>query len=178
MAVDLIDLKNDDTTDAGFDLLMDPTTIDAKAGQVGITRILLGASTVDGGFVSTVNPLPVAVATTPISEAQSALALAAGSSSTLDFGTISSGLTGKLLAVTVSSTAAGKYVISTRDGAVVVNAATIIADGFTVQFYRPVSKESVSIAYVGGDENFRVVVTNLDDAQPADFYVTCEWDEE
>ncbi len=180
MAATARDLKNDDTIDAGFDLLLDPTTIGGATGDVGITRLLLGGAGVDGGFVSATNPAPTSpiVATSPTVEAQVSSALAAGSSDTLDFAAIGAALTGKLLSVTVSSTAAGKYVISTRDGAVVVNAATIISNGWKSEQYTPRSKESVTIAYVGGDENFRVVVTNLDDAQAADFYVTCEWDEE
>ena len=178
MVVEQRDLKNDDTTDAGFDLLLDGTTIGAKTGDVGISRILLGASAVDDGFVSAANPLPIKTATSPVNEAQTSVALAASSSATLDFAAFGAGTTGKLLKVTMASTVVGKYVISTRDGAVIVNAAIVIVSGMTTQEFRPVSKESVTLGYTGGDENFRVVVTNLDDNRAADFYVTAEWDEE
>lgn len=50
MTVAARDLKNDDTTDAGFDLLIDTTTIGAVTGDAGVTRILFGAAGVDGGF--------------------------------------------------------------------------------------------------------------------------------
>ena len=50
MTVVARDLKNNDTTDAGFDLLTDPTTIGAVTGDVGITRVLFGLTGVDGGF--------------------------------------------------------------------------------------------------------------------------------
>jgi hypothetical protein len=52
MTVVARDLKNNDTTDAGFDLLTDPTTIGAVTGDCGITRILFGATGVDGGFAT------------------------------------------------------------------------------------------------------------------------------
>lgn len=53
------DLKNDDVGDAGFDLVMD--NIAALSGDVGVTKILLGAKGVDGDVISATNPFPVEV---------------------------------------------------------------------------------------------------------------------
>lgn len=44
MAISAVDLKNDDTTDAGFDLILDSITSPAT-GKIGITRIDVGTST-------------------------------------------------------------------------------------------------------------------------------------
>lgn len=59
MGITARDLKNDDTTDAGFNLVMD--NIASLNGDVGMTKIILGASGVDGGLISDSNPLPVII---------------------------------------------------------------------------------------------------------------------
>ena len=58
MGVNARDLKNDDTTDAGFDLLMD-NVASPVAGDYGMTKLVLGAKGTDGDVVQASNPLPV-----------------------------------------------------------------------------------------------------------------------
>jgi len=53
------DLKNDDTTDAGFDLVMD--NIAALSGDVGVTKIMFGLAGANDGLVDSTTPLPVEV---------------------------------------------------------------------------------------------------------------------
>jgi len=73
MALNARNLLNDDTTDIGYDIVLD--NVASLSGDVGITKIILGAAGADGGLVSATNPIP-----TQISDGtDTALVSAAGS---------------------------------------------------------------------------------------------------
>ena len=132
------------------------------------------AGATDHGLVTREAP-PIS----PAGETQSSSALGVGSSVNLDYATIPSGKTAQLTQVVVSSTAACKWVVQKRDGAVLTTVATLFTGGIqdNPSFpYRPTHKTVHTLAYVDGDENWRVVATNLDSAA-ADVYATVEWDE-
>ena len=76
MAFNARDIKNNDTTDAGFDLVLD--NIATLSGDVGVTKIILGAAGTDGGVVGTGNPFPTDVIS----------ALPTGTNSIGDLGTV------------------------------------------------------------------------------------------
>ncbi len=109
--------------------------------------------------------------------------LAQGASVDLDATTISAATTGKLLKVLVGSSVPCRWDVKTRDGAVVVTKAVLYTGGFgatPTERYVPTSKEGVTLAGAGVDENFRVTATNLAGGPgpvPADVYATLEWDE-
>ncbi len=110
--------------------------------------------------------------------------LAAGASVDLDATTISAASTGKLMQVLVGSSIPCRWDIKTRDGAVEVVKAVLFTSGITGGIpsdkYRPESKEGITLAGAGVDENFRVTVTNLGTVaviEAADVHATIEWDE-
>lgn len=119
----------------------------------------------------------------PILDALSSANLANGASVDLDGTTIGAAKTGKLLRVTVGCSVACKWEIKTRDGAVLVTKAVLFTSGVSggrpTETYTPTSKEMVTLAGNGVDENFRVTATNLSgfDALGADVAATIEWDE-
>jgi hypothetical protein len=116
----------------------------------------------------------------PISDPLSSPNLAAGAAATLDAAAITASKTGKLVAVHVGSSVACKWVISTRDGAVLATVGTCFTGGLPGHpnyLWQQPNKEFDKLAYVNGDENFRIVVTNLDDSNSADVYATVYWDE-
>lgn len=110
-------------------------------------------------------------------------ALAPGASVDLDAATIAAGTIGKLMRVSVGSTVPCKWEIKTRDGAVEVVKRVLFTGGLTggqpSDSYAPISKEGITLAGAGVDENFRVTVTNLGTqaAEAADVHTTIEWDE-
>lgn len=106
--------------------------------------------------------------------------LAPDASVNLDATAISAATTGKLLQLLVSSSAPCKWEFKTRDGAVEVLRFVIFTSGITGESskeIRPSNKEAYTLAHIGGDENFRVTVTNLGQILSADVYTTFEWDE-
>ena len=107
--------------------------------------------------------------------------LAAGSGTDLDATTISVASTGKLMKVTVGSSVSCRWDIKTRDGGVEVVKTVVYTSGVTggtpTFTYRPESKEGITLAGNGVDENFRVTVTNLDAISAADVHAAIEWDE-
>jgi hypothetical protein len=109
--------------------------------------------------------------------------LGAGLSVDLDATTIAAATTGKLMRVLVGSSVPCKWEIKTRDGAVQVVRAVIytagVSGGRPSEFYKPVTKEGITLAGAGVDENFRVTVTNLGTqvSEAADVHTTIEWDE-
>lgn len=108
--------------------------------------------------------------------------LAAGASVDLDGTTIAAASTGKLLRVTVGSSVPCKWEVKTRDGAVEVVRAVLFTGGLVARptdFWRPESKDGVTLAGNGIDENFRVTVTNLSESalMTGDVHSTIEWDE-
>ena len=119
----------------------------------------------------------------PQSDYATSASLAAGASTDLDATTIAAGTTGKLMRVLVGSSIPCKWEIKTRDGAVQVVQAVLftsgISSGDATAFYKPVSKEGITLVGAGVDENFRVTVTNLGTqaSEAADVHATIEWDE-
>lgn len=135
-------------------------------------------SAVDFGLVVRQAP-PVSPSVDYITSA----ALAAGASTDLDAAVISVASTGKLMRVDVGSSIPCKWEIKTRDGAVEVIKAVLYTSGLSggnaSRAYVPKSKEGVTLAGAGVDENFRVTVTNLGTQafEAADVHATIEWDE-
>lgn len=151
----------------------------AGAADTEVARIVSDdPSPTDYGLV--VRPLP-SISSNAVLSTVSSSNLAAGASVHLDAATIPAATTGKLLQITVASSLPAKWVIKTRDGAVEVIIATIFTSGVTggrpTDIWGASSKEMVSLAGAGVDENFRVTATNLDKFQAADVYSTIEWDE-
>lgn len=103
--------------------------------------------------------------------------LAAGATATLDGATIPAATTGKLLKVHLSSSAAAKWALAARDGAVVTTIAVLFTKGFERGEYVPPAKDCDTLVGDGVDTNFQVAVTNLDNENSADFYATLHWDE-
>lgn len=109
--------------------------------------------------------------------------LSKGASVDLDASTISSSTTGKLQKVTCGSTAPCQWEVKTRDGAVLVTKAIFYTGGLAdspSDDYTPTSKDYVTLAGNGVDENFRVTATNLfggPDPFDADVSASFEWDE-
>jgi hypothetical protein len=97
----------------------------------------------------------------------------------MDGTAIASGKTGKLQSVIVSSTAAlCKFTIIARDGAVETTLGVCFTSQERPSFqWTPPDKRYDTLAYVGGDENFRVKAKNLDPLNSADAYATIYWDE-
>lgn len=116
----------------------------------------------------------------PVVDALSSSSLAAGASIDLDGTTIANLATGKLMAVSVGSSAACKWVIKTRNGGVEVEKGTIYTGGLCggpSGCFQPPDKNFITLAGSGVDENFRVTVTNLDYENAADVKATIFWDE-
>lgn len=110
--------------------------------------------------------------------AGSSVALAVDASADIDGATIPSGVTGKLMGVTLASSGAAKWEIKTRDGGVEVTIDVVLTGGFYMPTFpwRPPHKDFATLAGAGVDENFRITVTNLD-TFASDFYATMFWDE-
>ncbi len=150
----------------------------AGAGDVEIARVVnTDPSGTDYALVVREAP-----AVSPTSDYITSAALAAGASVDLDGTTIASSSVGKLLSVVVSSSVPCKCEVKSRDGAVLVTKAVLFTSGATshpTERHTPVSKDSVTLAGNGVDENFRVTATNLgtQSLEAADVYVTIEWDE-
>lgn len=151
----------------------------AGASALEISRVLnTDPAGTDYGLVVRLAP-PVSV----MSDYVTSSALAAGASVDLDGTTIAGSSTGKLLQVTVGSSVPCKWEIKTRDGAVLVTQAVIFTSGITggrpTIRWTPKSKEGITLAGAGVDENFRVTATNLGTKaiEAADVHATIEWDE-
>lgn len=148
----------------------------AGANALEIARVLAtDPAAADHGLVVRAAP-PVS----PQSDYVTSANLAAGASVDLDASTIAASTIGKLMRVGVGSSVACKWEVKTRDGAVLVVKHVIFTGGLTGKPYEswsPISKEAVTLAGAGVDENFRVTVTNLDDKLAADVHTTIEWDE-
>lgn len=117
----------------------------------------------------------------PVRDCLSSANLAAGSSVNLDGTTIAATKTGKLLGVQMASSAACKWIVKTRDGAIELTMGTVFTSGIAGQkpsdSFRPPDKQFCTLLGNGVDENFRVTATNLDQENAADVYVTIWWDE-
>lgn len=115
----------------------------------------------------------------PVSNYRVSASLAADASVDLDAATIAVGATGKLKRVQVSSSVPCSWSIIKRDGAVETIIGVIRTGGYAGGSdgeYVPPDKYYDTLAYVGGDENFRVKVTNQW-IVAADVNATIFWDE-
>ena len=127
-------------------------------------------------------PLPIKEGmTTPTVTHDSALAIAAGSPSDLDSAQISSGLTGKLVAILMSSSVPLKgelkTVLNGVDSSVLL---TMFSKAGQNGMMKLPNKEFITQAENAGAgfDGFRLTVTNLDNENPADLYGTFFFDEE
>lgn len=116
----------------------------------------------------------------PVTDLLTATALAAGASATLNGAVIANARTGKVRQVILASSAACKWVVATRAGATVVDKAIVytsgLAGGRPSEVWAP-PRDFVTLAGNGTDTNFRVTVTNLDRANPADASAAILFDE-
>jgi hypothetical protein len=115
----------------------------------------------------------------PVTDYKTSADLAALASVNLDGTAISSGTTGKLKRVVVSSSVPCKWEIIKRDGASEVTVGVIRTGGYAGRpngLFEPPDKHYSTLAYGDGDENFRVTVTNQW-ILAADVDATIFWDE-
>ncbi len=127
-------------------------------------------------------PMPVQQGlTTPTTAHDSALAVAAGSPADLDSAQVPSGLTGKLVAVLMSSSVPLKgelkTVLNGVEGSVI---ATIFSSAGQNSWINLPNKDFVTQAedVTAGLDGFRLTVTNLDNENAADVYATFFYDVE
>jgi hypothetical protein len=102
-----------------------------------------------------------------------AVNLAAGASGNADGGELgAAGSTYYLAQVDISSSVAFKGDISTVVNGTATRIATVFGQAGVPLSWRPPNRRYVSIATTAGADNWRVVLTNMDTSQTADFYVT------
>jgi hypothetical protein len=146
-------------------LLPDGQKLDALERNIGGNTVLVQR----GLLLPAENPQTLQV---------SSAALAAGTSADLDSTAIAVGMTGRLVAVIVCASVPCKWVIQTRDGAVLATKGTVFTGpNRLTETFSPPSRDFASIAYGDGNEMFRVTATNLDSHHAADVYATFFWDE-
>ncbi len=168
---------------------LDTESLDVGGTTVQRERIILAGLTDTAlAYVLATDPAAAAFAlpvrptgpVAPVLERLSSTDLAVGGSADLDGTTfVSSGLTGKLVAVTLASSVACKWDIKTLDGAIEVTKDTVYTSGLwgtPSMLWTPPHKEFVTIDHATGDEGFRVTAENLD-VVAADVRVTLYWDE-
>lgn len=115
--------------------------------------------------------------TSPARSTLSSAELAIGASVDLDAATIPAATTGKLFVVDLASSAACKWDIKSRDGAVELTFTTVFtSEASPSARWQSPDKRFTTLLGNGVDENFRVTVTNLGNAA-ADVYATVYWDE-
>jgi hypothetical protein len=132
--------------------------------------------------VSAANPLPVELGlSSPQRSYATAVAVAAGGSSDLDSDQISSGLTGKLVALILGASVAVKWELKTVSNGVPSSTLAVFFtlpgdDGVKVM----PDKGFFTVAEDAGAgfDGFRVTGTNLDTSQAADIYGSFLYDEE
>jgi hypothetical protein len=118
---------------------------------------------------------------TPVTTHASTLALAAGGSATLDSDQVSSGKTGRLLAVRVASSVPFKALLYTVSNGSASASPKAGGFGWLGEWrYDAPARNQVSVAYdaSAGLDGFRVAVTNLDPSLPADVHCWFEYCEE
>jgi hypothetical protein len=171
------------------------TKIDAEELTVGVVTVkrerdqISGRGALEIADVRNADPgatdygiiVRTSLARSPITDALTASALAAGASANLDGTAVGVGKSGKLHKVYVGSTAPCKWAILLRDGAVLISVGVLFTGGISsndpTREWVPPDKSFDTIVYGNGDENFRVVATNLDGSHAADVYTTIYWDE-
>lgn len=136
-----------------------------------VSKILLGGDGVDGGFVSSSNPLPARLydGAVAVSYATSS-AVAAGGQATLDSDNVASGKVGKLLRVDLVGTVVFKGALYTVANGVASDnpKGVLIGNGH----WSSPAREAVKVSHSAslGLDGFRLVCTNLDVSLPADVY--------
>ena len=144
-------------------------------------KLTLGTDGVNGGDVSTSNPIPVSgySVISPQSSLASALSVSAGASSDLDSSQISSGTTGKLIQIWLGSSVPVKYLLKTVQNSVEISKAVIFTESGKSIILSLADKKFLTQAQDAGAgfDGFRVTATNLDTTKAADLYATFFWDE-
>lgn len=109
----------------------------------------------------------------------SAVAVAAGSSTTLDSTQISASKTGHLLEIVVSSSVPFKVEVYTVTNGVIGSPVMVAFSLNRAWEWRAFARGLVSVSQdpAAGFDGFRTVVTNLDTSEPADVYAAFFWDE-
>ncbi len=164
--------------ETNLDKLLDTEQLTVGANTVHRERIQLAgtgatdlAKVADLALNVTVNAPLVAARTSG-----EAANVAAGASSDITASTIPAGVTGKLMGVTLASSAAGKYDIKSRDGVVETLVDTVFVKAFGTFQWVPPHRDFASRAGDGVDTSYRVTATNLDQLA-ADMHATFYWDE-
>ena len=172
------------TNDTGGDIISTDEITDGGVAQGQKTQRMKVGVGDDNNYqdVHDGRPLPVQEGmTTPLVTHDSALAIAAGSPSDLDSAQISSGLTGKLVAILMSSSVPLKgelkTVLNGVDSSVLL---TMFSKAGQNGMMKLPNKEFITQAenVAGGFDGFRLTVTNLDSENAADLYATFFFDEE
>lgn len=147
-----------------------------------VTKLNLGTNNTDDGLVFSGNPLPVTIADSynPSQTYLSQASVSAGGSTTLDSNNISNTKTGKLIGLLVSSSIPIKIEVRlVNNGIATGNKMVYFAFDGSWDWKTP-GKEFIKV--VGnsnpGNNNFRVVVTNLDILNAADCFISFFWNEE
>ena len=166
-------------TDAGGKKV-DAETLVIGANTVQRQRVqLTGASATDIGRVTASEGVSVSLAVLSATRTHSTVAsVAAGGQGDLDAAQISSGLTGKLVQLVVSSSAPFKAELYTVTNGV-PSGVLVTWIGHSVGFTLA-HKKFITVAHNAGAglDTFRVTVTNLDTSEAADVYATFFYDEE
>ncbi len=177
----------DDTSNTGKKLDTEQLTVDSQTVQRERDQIA-GTGADDIAVVTDTDPTPgtdhglvvkVLPDVNPVTDYKTSADLAVAASVNLDGTTISSGTTGKLKRVIVSSSVACRWAIIKRDGGSETTVGVIRTGGYADKpsgMYEPPDKHYVTQAYGDGDENFRVTATN-NDSRAADVDATIFWDE-
>jgi hypothetical protein len=150
--------------------------------ETPVTKIGLGTNNTDDGLVFSGNPLPVVVSNTksPQQTYLTTASVAAGSSTTLDSNNISNTKTGKLLGLVVSSSVPIKVEVRlVNNGVATSNKMVKFCFDGGWDWISP-GKDFISVPGNSnpGNNNFRVIITNLDILNAADVFVTFFWNEE
>ena len=160
---------------------VDTCQLDVSGQTVERQRVQLAgdaSNAVAGITLSGGVPISAALSA-PIYETIIASSVSAGGGTDINSTQIPSGMTGKLIQLLVSGSTAFRADLKTVSNAVESsNVITVVSNG--IWDFKPVSKTLITVAYdisVGFD-GFRVTVTNLDTAEPANFYVTFFYDVE
>ncbi len=172
--------KRVDTEEITVNLLLVHRERNQIAG-VGATEIarVLDTDPAGADFALVVRQAPPV---NPKADYVTSAALPISTSVDLDASTISAATTGKLMRVIVSSSVPCFWEVKTRDGGVEVIKAGFMTSGVNgdpTYTFEPFSKDEITLAGAGVDENFRVTATNLGTQafDAADVMTTIEWDE-
>lgn len=196
-----ISVKIDQTTPGTTNAVQVVTALPAGANLIGKVKLRNPGDTVDLG--DSTNPVrvdPTGTTTQPVSgtvavsgtvsvsvdpptspqySTLTSASLAAGASVDLNATEITNGTTGKLVQVSVASTVPLKIEIKTVKNAVVATRVVrFTSAAHPSEDFVPSHKNFITIlSVVAQTDNFRVTVTNMDNALAADVYATVLWDE-